>query len=281
MTLMTPNAFDEFFESYSANVEGFYEAAYWKLSDELVRELIRRHLPVRPGQHVLDAGGGTGRWALWCTHELGVAMTVADKSPQMLHEARRLVDAAGTDRINLVECDLEDAPELPDTGFDGVISTYGVLSFLADPAAAFRTLHRVLKPGAHGLLMGHSFTNAVHSKINRDGAGPAELRALMRDRIVRWAPHVPPLRVYSSADLRELAEAAGFECVRVYGVTTLAAAGPEDFTYPYDPMSAISTALEDPEYFAAVLDLEIEASEHPEWADRGVNLMVHIRKAES
>lgn len=280
MTLMTPGAFDQFFETYAGNVEGFYEAAYWKLSDALVRELIRRHLPVRPGQHVLDAGGGTGRWALWCSGELDVDVTVADKSPQMLQEAAELVAANGSDRVHLVECDLEAAPQLPDAGFDGVISTYGVLSFLSDPAAAFATLHRVLRPGAHGMLMGHAFANAVHSKINRDGAPAGELRSLMRDHVVQWAPHVPPLRVYSSADLRELAEQAGFEFIRVYGVTTMAAAGPEDFTYPYERMSAVSTALEDPEYFATVLDLELEASEHPEWADRGVNLMVHMRKAD-
>lgn len=276
---MTSEAFDQFFRTYAGRVEGFYDAAYWRLSDELIRELIRRHLAVQPGDHVMDAGGGTGRWALWCADELGLEMTVADKSPQMLAEAARLAAASDTGRMHLVECDLEDAPELASDTFDGVISTYGVLSFLSDPAAAFATLHRVMRPGAHGLLMGHSFANAVHSKINRDGAGPDELRSLMRDQVVRWAPHVPPLRVYSSATLRRLAENAGFECVRVYGVTTLAAPGPEDFTYPYERMSPLSTALTDPDYFATLLELELEASEHPEWADRGVNLMVHIRKA--
>jgi len=280
MPLMTDEQYKEFFEPYAGNVEGFYEATYWKLSDALVQELFRRHLPVRPGQHILDAGGGTARWGLWCAEALGVEVTVADRSSRMLEEAATNVAAAdAADKVHLVECDLENAPQLADASFDGVISTYGVLSFLDNPAAAFETLHRVMKPGAHGLLMSHSLSNAVHSKINRDGADAAELRELMDTKIVRWAPHVPPLRVYSSADLTALAHGAGLEVERVYGVTTLAQPGPEDFGYPYESIGAVSKRLEDEEYFRTVLDLELAASERPEWADRGVNLMVHVRKA--
>ncbi|WP_333767228.1 class I SAM-dependent methyltransferase [Streptomyces sp. IBSBF 2435] len=277
---MTDEQYEEFFEPYAGNVEGFYEADYWKLSDALVQELFRRHLQVRPGQHILDAGGGTGRWGLWCAEALGVEVTVADKSSRMLETAASNVAAAGAgDKVHLVECDLEDAPQLPDAAYDGVISTYGVLSFLDNPAAAFETLHRVMKPGAHGLLMSHSLSNAVHSKINRDGADPAELRELMDTGIVKWAPHVPPLRVYSSQDLRDLGENAGLQVERVFGVTTLAQPGPEDFGYPYQTISAVSKRLQEEEYFQTLLDLELKASEHPEWADRGVNLMVHVRKA--
>lgn len=279
MSLMTDEQFKDFFEPYAGNVDGFYEAAYWTLSDALVRELVQRHLNVTPGQHVLDAGGGTARWALWCAEALGVEVTVADKSVRMLEEAAGNVAKAGAqDRVHLVECDLEEAPQLPDETFDGVISTYGVLSFLDDPAAAFRTLHRVMKPGAQGLLMSHSLSNAIHSKINRDGASSAELRELMKTGIVKWAPHVPPLRVYSSTDLRDIAQGAGLEVERVYGVTTLAQPGPEDFGYPYERLSTISQNLADSEYFRTLLDLEIAASERPEWADRGVNLMVHVSK---
>ncbi|MFE9976668.1 class I SAM-dependent methyltransferase [Streptomyces hirsutus] len=279
MSLITDEQFKDFFEPYAGNVEGFYDATYWKLSDVLIQELFRRHLSVEPGQHILDAGGGTGRWGLWCANALGVEVTVADKSSRMLAEAKEnIVRARAADKVHLVECDLENAPQLPDEQFDAVISTYGVLSFLSDPAAAFSTLYRAMRPGAHALLMSHSLSNAVHSKINRDGAGTEELRALMRDRIVKWAPHVPPLRVYDSAELRTLGAEAGFEVQGVYGVTSLAMPGADDFGYPYTNISDISRALEDEEYFRTVLELELQASERPEWADRGVNLMVHVRR---
>lgn len=281
---MSDEEFERFFEPYAGNVEGFYEAAYWTLSDELIKELIRRHLAPVPGQAWLDAGGGTGRWAMWAAAEFAVSVTVADRSGSMLEQARRNLDAAELPAgatVHLVRCDLHDAPELADRSFDAVISTYGVLSFLDDPAAAFDTLFRVLRPGGRALLMSHSLSNALASKVNRDGAGAEELRALVDQRIVRWTPHVPPLRVFTAQDLRTLADNAGFVAEAVYGVTAVTSPGPEDFGYPYGELSAVSKALADPDYFATALQLELFASERPEWAERGTNLMIQVRRPDA
>lgn len=278
MTLMTDEQFDAFFRPYAGNVEGFYEAAYWTLSDAVIKELIRRHLGVAPGDHVLDAGGGTGRWALWLAADRQVQVTVADKSKAMLEEAARNVAAAGSTQVHLCHCDIEDAPALADDSFDAVISTYGVLSFLEDPGAAFRTLYRVLKPGAVGLLMSHSLSTALSSKLSRDLASPEELREVARTRIVRWAPGVPPLRVYDLQALTDLSQDAGFTMAAAFGVTTLVMPGPEDFGYPYNEISAVSRALQNPEFFRTALDLELAASENPEWTGRAVNLMIKVRK---
>jgi ubiquinone/menaquinone biosynthesis C-methylase UbiE len=279
MPLMTQEEFDTFFEPYAGNVEGFYEAAYWRLSDEVIKELVRRHLPLPPGSRLLDAGGGTGRWGCWYADALDVEVTVADRSPRMLAKAAEVIESVQPRRKpELVRCDLVDAPELADEDFDGVVSTYGVLSFLEDPAAAFRTFHRVLKPGGHGLLMSHSLSNALASKANRDGADPAELADILDRRVVKWSPHVPYLRVFSAADLRRLAEAAGLLVPGVYGVTSIVQPGPEDFGYPYPEISAISRRLEDPRYFDQVLRLELAACDLPEWTERGVNLMVHVER---
>jgi ubiquinone/menaquinone biosynthesis C-methylase UbiE len=277
VSLMTDEQFDEFFKPYAGNVEGFYEVAYWTLSDELIKELVRRHLGLESGQRVIDVGGGTGRWGIWLASEFDVHVTVADKSTRMLRQAAENVEAAGLqDRITLLHTDIEDAVTLVDGSFDAALSTYGVLSFLDDPPAAFRTLARVLRPGAVGLLMSHSLSNAIASKINRDGADAAELAELAEQRVVRWAPHVPPLRVYTASDLRDLASAAGLAAPRVFGVTSLVQPGPEDFGYPYSSVSAVSRALEDPAYFRRVLDLELAATEHEDWGERGVNLMVKV-----
>ncbi|QMU78214.1 methyltransferase domain-containing protein [Streptacidiphilus sp. PB12-B1b] len=279
MSLMTQSEFDTFFEPYAGNVEGFYEATYWHLADEVIKELIRRHLGLQPGQRVLDVGGGTGRWGIWLAGEFGVSVTVADKSADMLRqaEANRLASPVA-DSVELVHCDIENAPELASESFDAVISTYGVLSFLDDPAAAFATIQRVMRPGAAGFLMSHSLSNALSSKILRDGAGAAELAEIQATRTVKWSAHVPSLRLYDADELRSLAAGAGLTGERVFGVTSLALPGAEDFGYPYDRISDISRALEDKEYFATVLGLELEASEHDSWAERGTNLAIKVRR---
>lgn len=279
MSLMTEREFDTFFKPYARNVDGFYEAAYWKLSDELIKELVRRHLGIPAGGTLLDAGGGTGRWGVWYADALDVDVTVADKSSAMLEQAAKTVaEAAPARTVRLVHCDLHDAPELADQEFDGIVSTYGVLSFLENPAAAFDTLFRVLKPGGRALLMSHSLLNALHSKVNRDGASAAELAEIMATGTVVWAPNVPRLRVFSAEDLRTLGEGAGFTVRGVFGVTTVVHPGPGDFGYPYNEISDISRRLADPGYFDQALELELAASERPEWAERGVNLMLYVER---
>lgn len=274
MTLFSHDDFDTFFREYAPNVEGFYDALYWTLSDELIRSLMRQKLAIEPGSRVVDAGGGTGRWACWYAQEFGARVTVADLSSDMLSEAERVIAEAGlTDRIDVVQCDLHDAPELADGSFDYVVSTYGVLSFLHDPDAAYRTFARILRPGGQGMVMSHSLANALASKINRTGASSEELRELLRTRIVKWADHVPPLRVFSSRDLASHAEAAGLDVRGVFGVACLASPGDEDFGYPYDRLSTISQNLADSGWFRTVLELELAAAEEPAWADRGTNLM--------
>lgn len=279
MTLYSRSDFDAFFDGYAPNVEGFYEVAYWSLADAVIQELARKHLNVRPGDHIIDAGGGTGRWACWYAQNLDVRVTIADKSEAMLAEAEKVVAQAGlSDRISLVLCDLENAPELADASFDGLMSTYGVLSFLDRPAAAYETFARVLKPGSHGLLMSHSLSNALASKVNRDGASAAELEELLTTRIVRWSPSVPPLRVYSTTDLAGLATDAGLEPVDCFGVTAIASPGADDFGYPYTRTSEISKRLTDPEWFRQALRLELAAAQEPGWAERGTNLMQLVRR---
>lgn len=278
--LMTTREFENFFEVYARNVDHFYEAAYWKLCDKVIQELIRRHLNVGPGARILDAGGGTGRWALWCTRTLGVHVTIADRSQNMLTQAEHLVCNEGAEQnIRLVHCDIENAPELHNGEFDGAISIYNMLSFLDNPQQAFATLSRVLKPGARALVMGQSFANAIASKFNRDHASIEDIRLLTQTKIVKWAPHVPALRVFSSQDMKDLATRAGLSVIERFGVTTLITPGPEDFTYPYERMSQISQALEDPEYFQLALEQELALSGLPGWAERGVNLLFVIQRS--
>jgi ubiquinone/menaquinone biosynthesis C-methylase UbiE len=279
MTLTDQIEFDKFFQGYAGNVDGFNEAAYWRLSDELIKELIRRHMGLNAGDSVVDAGGGTGRWGMWLANEFAVNVTIADKSEDMLKEAQAKVQQAGLgESISLVPCDLENAAVLESASADAILSTYGVLSFLNDPQAAFNELFRVMKPNGVGLLMSHSLSNALTSKTTGGSADAEELRELLNTSIVRWAPHVPALRVFTAEDLTRLATSAGFQVEAVFGVTSVVLPGPEDFGYPYTTHSAVSKALQNEDYFQTVLELELAATEKQGWAERGVNLMIKVRR---
>jgi SAM-dependent methyltransferase len=276
--LMTDEEFDAFFEPYAENAEKFYESAYWRFSDELVKHHIRSLLPVEPGGYVVDAGGGTGRWADWLANEMGVSVCIADKSTAMLKQADQLIARRGDELVSTLYCDLEQSGALGSGVYDGGISTYGVWSFLNDPVAAFRTVFTGLKPGAIFLAMAHGYANALESKLSSGAASREEL-ALLRDTgIVKWADHVPPLRTFSATTFAEAAVAAGFSCLRVYGVGVVVHPGPEDFGYPYVAESKISASLGDPDFFQSALETEKQLAAQPELADRGTNLLIALRK---
>lgn len=276
--LMTDEEFDTFFEPYAENAEKFYEAAYWRFSDELVKHHIRSHLSTAPGGRVVDAGGGTGRWANWLADELGVSVCVADKSMAMLEQAIRLTGQRDDDLIDTLHCDLERPGALGSGAYDGGISTYGVWSFVSDPVAAFRTVFTSLKPGSIFLAMAHGYANALQSKLSSGNASTEEIATLRDTGIVKWADHVPPLRTFSSATFARAAEAAGFKCLRVYGIGVVVHPGPEDFGYPYVSESRISASLRDPGFFQSALETEKMIAGQPELADRGTNLLIALQK---
>lgn len=276
--LMTDAEFDTFFEPYAKNAEKFYEAVYWCFSDELVKHHIRSLLSVGPGGKVVDAGGGTGRWANWLADEMSVSVSIADKSTAMLAEARQLIAKRDDELVSTLRCDLERPGALGNEVYDGGISTYGVWSFVSDPVAAFRTVFTSLKPGAVFLAMAHGYANALESRLGTEGVSTEEIARLRDTGIVKWADHVPPLRTFSSATFTAAADAAGFECLRVYGIGVVVHPGPEDFGYPYLSDSRISANLRDPDFFQTALETEKLMAARPELADRGTNLLIALRK---
>jgi SAM-dependent methyltransferase len=276
--LMTDEEFGTFFEPYAKNAENFYEAMYWRFSDELVKYHIRSLLSVDAGGRVLDAGGGTGRWANWLADELGVAVAVADKSTAMLERARAIVAKRNDDLVSLLQRDLDQPGSLEGETYDGAVSTYGVWSFVNDPVIAFRNVYDALRPGGVFLAMCHGYANALESKLSSGAAGAEEIARLRQTAVVKWAEHVPSLRTFSSASFSEAAEAGGFECLRVYGIGVVVHPGPEDFGYPYVSESHISASLRQPDFFHEALETEKVLASSPELADRGTNLLIALRK---
>jgi SAM-dependent methyltransferase len=102
---------------------------------------------VRPGDRVLDAGAGPGRFTLELLR-LGAHVTALDISPGQLELLRTRVPD-----VTAIVGDITDLSQLADDSFDATVCFGGPLSYVLDRAEqAVAELARVTRPGGHVLV---------------------------------------------------------------------------------------------------------------------------------
>jgi SAM-dependent methyltransferase len=115
---------------------------------EPIVERVVKRADLKPGQHVLDLGTGTGSVALRAAEAVALngRVTAVDISPDMLAIARRRAASAGAN-ITFVEGRAEAIPADADS-FDAVLASLSLMD-VVDREAAAREIARVLRPGGH------------------------------------------------------------------------------------------------------------------------------------
>lgn len=99
---------------------------------------------LREGDQVLDIGPGGGISLIHSAQAVGPRghVTGVEIAPPFAERARQRVPA----HVTVIEADAQDHPFEP-ASFDAAISLFGVM-FFRDNGAAFRNIHRSVKPGA-------------------------------------------------------------------------------------------------------------------------------------
>jgi ubiquinone/menaquinone biosynthesis C-methylase UbiE len=110
---------------------------------QIVGEELCEAMDLRSGQKVLDVAAGNGNVALaaarrWCE------VTATDYVPALLERARERA-AADHFAMEFQQADAESLP-FPDSSYDAVVSTFGVM-FTPDQEAAAAEMVRVCRPG--------------------------------------------------------------------------------------------------------------------------------------
>jgi SAM-dependent methyltransferase len=102
---------------------------------------------LRPGDHVLDLGSGSGTDVFCAAALVGWSGRVVgvDFTDEQLAKAARFRDAAGLRQVELVEARIEELP-FEDAAFDAVISN-GVINLSPLKGLVFAEAARVLRPG--------------------------------------------------------------------------------------------------------------------------------------
>ncbi len=122
---------------------GEHEAALGRAARDLIVDRAR----LAPGLAVLDVASGHGEPALAIAQAVAPAghVTATDQGPGLLELAEERARQAGLANLSFEVADAHELP-FPDARFERVTCRLGLMYF-ADPLAALRESHRVLKPG--------------------------------------------------------------------------------------------------------------------------------------
>ena len=158
-------------------------------------EEIAGMLKVAATDRLLDVGSGIGGPARYMAHRFGCRVTGIDLTPEFCEVARHLTRLLGLD--SKVDFELGDALAMPfaDASFDGAYSM-NVSMNIADKAALYREIRRVLKPGGWLML----------SELAKGPGAPL-------DYPTPWAATEGSSFLSTPDETRRGLEAAGFEIV--------------------------------------------------------------------
>jgi cyclopropane fatty-acyl-phospholipid synthase-like methyltransferase len=117
----------------------------WVTADEYRR--FFRLLDLRPSDHVLDVGCGSGGPAIFLAREIGCRVTGIDFNEAGTRAGQTLVEQAGLEnQVDFRHVDVRDGLPFPDEAFSAIVSM-DVICHIVDRPALFSEWRRVLRPG--------------------------------------------------------------------------------------------------------------------------------------
>lgn len=180
---------------YQQEAEGYdrfrFSCECNRLYDRLAREIVYSYL--KDCKYVLDAGTGTGRFAIYLAKK-GINVVGVDSSREMVAIARKKAEQAGCQqRVQFIVADIEHLP-FRDGCFDGVCSITVLIHFARRNRAASE-MSRVLEDGGSLVLdVPNKLLSIVYRPFLRLAGkttfpdfhyGVAEIRRLCRDNSVK------------------------------------------------------------------------------------------------
>ena len=236
------------FDAKAQAWEHYTNTPLGRLRQELTLRHLLQHLVALPtGLSILDAGGGTGSYALPLAR-LGHRVCLLDFSAQMLDTARAKIEQLAPslmERIDPCHASIEEIPDLfPPDHFD-VIMCHTLLEYVSEPCEILRALTAVLRPGG---LLSCLFANPCADPLCWALAkGDLEKARLALCEHVSSADLFGlPRRTFTAKVMGETMIRVGLELMAEYGVRIFA---------DYVP----AEKLADAQFFDRLLELELAA----------------------
>lgn len=156
----------EYYKKTAKDYDKEYEVPVFKqLYDKITWRYIEPYLP-KEGL-VLDAGGGTGKWAIPIARaHKKLEVVIYDISQEMLDVALEKVrEMSLGNRIRVKQGDICNI-DFPDDYFDFLLAEGDPISYCSDPDKAVGELYRVLKPGCYAVAGVDSLLQIIRHAVS-------------------------------------------------------------------------------------------------------------------
>ena len=279
--MYSPRDIRDYYNRNSPNEWERLENLHGYVEFEVTFHVLRRHLS--QGGHILDAGGGPGRYTI-ALAEGGHRVHLVDISEEQLRIAQEKIDEAGvSDRVTAIDrMDVCDMSEIPDATYDAVLCLGGALSYVRDGRHdALRELIRVAKPGSPLVVSVMSLLGTFHLIATIDAKDFLEN---ITDH-VDWDPVEPfpeyldtipgsnewhtPMTLYTSRYMRGFLEEHGCEVLEMASTNTITSG-----------IHKIEKIPSSPEAVEMLLNLEKKFCNRPGIVDMGEHLLAVARTPE-
>ena len=275
----------KYFRNKAAQYDEVDRQLYWRLSDELLKLIIKRKIAgeFRLKRHVriLDAGAGTGRWSLILFDLLNrknvkLDFDLLDITKEMLNQAEIKIKKRNLqDTFRVREKNIEDLSDCPDEIYDIALSYYNVLSFTTNPKRAIKEVFKKLKKrGIYTVTVANKYHSYFFNALT-DRA--SEFETIFDKSKIRFNKKMPYIHCFTPNGLKKIFQDVGFKEVIIIGFPNFIYPNIED-TYILGQSQKNRNILQDKAIFDKILNVEYSECFNSDLAARGNSLLVIARK---
>lgn len=247
-----------YYDNRAKSYNELFDVLYYKIFDTITWKYLEPYIPSDLSALVLDAGGGTGRWAIRMARK-GCEVVLMDASEEMLKVAAKSLEEEGLQHKIIIKSGDISRTGYADKTFDLILCEHALFLF-KEPDTVIRELNRVLKKKARLVVSVHNrYVQSLVALAERPSSGNVggALNVLLRKRhgamdqreevkIYTWTPD----------EFREMLERNGFHVEKIVG---------KGYTVPLRISKELFMKKEYPkELFDKILQFELALCERPD-----------------